>query len=103
MDKLYVPLLILLSSLAGYLCLRRMWGIQREDVLAAIRRSLEFVGCWMLVHAANLLFGIVLILLIRRFTGFFISMYILNSMMVLFYTLLQALVVYHLWHDSRRK
>lgn len=103
MDKLYVPLLILLSSLAGYFYARRRWSIQRGDVLQAIQRSLEFIGCWMLVYGANVLFGLLMILLIRRLTGFFISAYILNSVMLAFFTLLQALAAYHLWHTCRQK
>ncbi|MCS6831644.1 MAG: hypothetical protein RMM08_13705 [Armatimonadota bacterium] len=97
MDKLYVPVLILLTSLIGYLGARRVWRTQREQVTQAIQRSLEFIGCWMLVYGANLLLGAVLILLIRRLTGFFISVYVLNSVMLVLFSLLQALVVYHLW------
>lgn len=103
MDKLVVPLLILLSSLAGYLYARRVWRIQRRDVLQAIRGALEFIGCWMLVYGANVLLGLMLILLIRRLTGFFISLYTLNSVMLVFFTLLQALAAYHLWLMGRKR
>lgn len=103
MDKLYVPLLILLTSLAGYFCARRMWHIQREDIVRAIQRALEFIGCWVLVYIANLLFGLVLILLIRRLTGFFVSLYVLNSIILVLFTLLQALVAHHLWQRDRRQ
>jgi hypothetical protein len=103
MDKLYVPLLILLSSLAGYLYAKRRWHLQRQDVMQAIQAALELIGCWILVYGANVLFGLVLILLIRRLTGFFISAYVLNSMMLVFFTLLQALVTYHLWQRGKQK
>ncbi len=97
MDKLYVPLLIVLTSCLGYLYMRRRSGIRRRDVWQAVAESLEFVGCWVLVYGANLLFGLTAILLIRRLTGFFISLYVLNSLMLTLLTLLQALVIYHLW------
>lgn len=103
MDKLYLPLLILFSSLVGYLYARRRWNVQRKDVLQAFRMSLEFIGCWMLVYGANLVLGLVLVLLIRRLTGFFISAYILNSVMLVLFTLLQALVAYHLWCTNGRR
>ncbi|GIV17488.1 MAG: hypothetical protein KatS3mg022_2923 [Armatimonadota bacterium] len=103
MDKLYVPLLILLSSFAGYLYARQVWRIQREDIAQAIQGALEFIGCWMLVYIANLLFGLVLIVLIRRLTGFFISLYVLNSIMLVLFTLFQALVAYHLWQRDRKQ
>ncbi|MGC8782841.1 MAG: hypothetical protein ACP5RN_00435 [Armatimonadota bacterium] len=103
MDKLYVPLLVLLSSLAGYFGARRIWHIQRRDVMQAVRGALESIGCWILVYSANMLFGLVLILLVRRLTGFFISVYVLNSIMLVLFTLLQALIIYHLWQRGRHK
>ncbi|GIV21343.1 MAG: hypothetical protein KatS3mg023_3094 [Armatimonadota bacterium] len=103
MDKLYVPLLILFSSLVGYFYARRRWHLQRQDVVRAIQGALEFIGCWILVYGANVLFGLVLILLIRRLTGFFISAYVLNSIMLVLFTLLQALVAHHLWQRDRQK
>lgn len=103
MDKLYVPLLILFGSLIGYLYARRRWHLQRRDVVQAIQGALELIGCWILVYGANVLFGLVLILLIRRLTGFFISAYVLNSMMLVLFTLLQALVAYQLWQRGGQK
>jgi len=100
MDKLYVPLLILLSSACGYLYARRRWSVGEPTLRQAIRTSLELIGCWMLVYGANLLFGLLLILLIRRLTGFFISLYVLNGIMLVLLTVLQALVFYYLWRSS---
>jgi hypothetical protein len=101
MDKLYVPLLILLSSAFGYLYARRRWGIDGANLRQAFRTALELIGCWIVVYGANLLFGLVLILLIRRLTGFFISLYVLNDIMLVLLTVLQALVFYHLWRGGR--
>ncbi|MEJ5250545.1 MAG: hypothetical protein HPY54_03290 [Chthonomonadetes bacterium] len=101
MDRLYVPLLILLTSCFAYLYMRRRSGIRGRDVWQAVAESLEFIGCWVLVYGANLLFGLVAILLIRRLTGFFISVYVFKSLMLTLLTLLQALVIYHLWRRRR--
>ncbi len=100
MDKLYVPLLILMTSAFGYLYARRGWGVGGASLRQALRTALELIGCWMLVYGANLLFGLMLILLIRRLTGFFISLYVLNGIMLVLLTVLQALVFYHLWRSS---
>jgi hypothetical protein len=102
MDKLYVPLLVLMTSAFGYLLARRRWGTQSQHLRQAVRTTLELIGCWVLVYGVNLLFGLVLILLIRRFTGFFISVYVLGGLMPVLFTVLQALVFYHLWRTSRK-
>ncbi len=101
MDKLYVPLLILLSSACGYLYARRRWGVRGANLRQAFCTALELIGCWMLVYGANLLFGLILILLFRALTGFFISVYVLTGVMLVFLTLLQALVFYHLWRGGK--
>lgn len=103
MDKLYVPLLILLTSLIGYLYAVRALRVGRHDLVRAVGGALEFIGCWMLVYGANTLCGLVLILLIRRLTGFFISVYVLGGIVMTLFTFLQALVAYHLWRVSGRK
>jgi hypothetical protein len=101
MDKLYVPLLILMTSAFGYLYVQRRWGVGGASLRQAFCTALELIGCWMLVYGANLLFGLMLILLIRRLTGFFISLYVLNGIMLILLTVLQALVFYHLWRGGR--
>jgi heme/copper-type cytochrome/quinol oxidase subunit 3 len=102
MDKLYVPLLILMTSAFGYLYAQRRWGVGTASLQQALRSTLELVGCWILVYAANLLFGLALILLLRRLTGFFVSVYVLGGLMPLLFTVLQALVFYHLWQSGRK-
>lgn len=103
MDRLYAPLLVVLTSLLGYFYVRHRWRVERQDVTQAFGAAMELVGCWVMVYTANLLLGLVLILLIRRVTGFFISVYVLKSMMLTFFTVLQAMVIYHLWRSDRRK
>lgn len=103
MDRLYAPLLVVLTSLLGYFYVRRRWRVDCQDVTQALGAAMELVGCWVVVYAANLLLGLVLILLIRRVTGFFISLYVLKGMMLTFFTVLQAMVFYYLWRSDRRK
>lgn len=103
MDRLYAPLLVVLTSLFGYFYARRRWRVERQDVTQAFSAAMELIGCWVLVYAANLLLGLVLILLIRRTTGFFISLYVLKGTMLTFFTVLQAMIFYHLWRSERRK
>lgn len=103
MDRLYAPLLVVLTSLLGYFYVRRRWRIDRQDVTQAFGAAMELVGCWVVVYAVNLLLGLVLILLIRRVTDFFISLYVLKGTMLAFFTVLQAVVFYYLWRSDRRK
>ncbi len=101
MDKFYVLALMLATSAIYYLLARRSLPLQRGDVKQAVYRALEFIGCWVLVYLGNALFGLVLIFFIRRLTGFFISVYILNGLMFALFTAFQALVLYHLWLAKR--
>lgn len=103
MDKLYVPLLVLLTSLIGYWYIRRRLSLEPGDIKQAIGSTLEFIGCWVMVYTANLLVGLIAVLLIRGITGFFISVYVLKGVMLVLFTLLQALVLYHLWCRGRRQ
>lgn len=103
MDRLYAPLLVLLTSLLGYLYARSKWGLTYRDAMQALGAGLEFIGCWVLVYAVNLLLGLVLILLIRRVTGLFISVYVLKSLMFTLFTALQALIAYHVWLMVRQR
>lgn len=103
MHKLYVPLLIVFTSLVGYLYTKRTLRFDRSDLRRAINGTLECIGCWVVVYGANILFGLALILLIRQLTGFFISLYVLKSVLLVLFTLSQALVLYHLWCVHRRE
>lgn len=103
MDKLYVPLLVLLTSLIGYWYTKRRLPLAPGDIRQAIANALELIGCWVVVYTANLLVGLVAIQLIRGITGFFISVYVLKGVMLVLFTILQALVLYHLWCRGRRQ
>lgn len=102
MDKAYVPLLVLMTSAAMYLWARYRWRLRREQAVRALWQTSEFIGCWVVVYLLNLLFGAVVILLVRWVANFFISLYTLGSVMLALFTLLQALWIYHLWLERRR-
>lgn len=101
MDKAAVPLLIGITSLVGYLFARRWWHADRARLVSAWHGAMEALGCWVVVYLANLLLGATLILIIRLLTGFFISLYVLGGVMLVLFSVLQALVLYHLWRQSR--
>lgn len=96
-----VPLLVLFTSATGYLFARWAWRVDRARLTEACYSGLEALGCWVAVYFANLLVGAVLVLLVRLLTGWFISVYVLGSAMLAFWSLLQALVFYHLWRQRR--
>lgn len=101
MDKLYVPLLVMFTSLVGYYVLAIRWQVQKGDFKQALLGAVEFVGFWVLVYVANALFGLIVILSVRQLTGFFISAYILKDIMFMLFTFLQALVFWQLWNATR--
>ncbi len=101
MDKLYVIALIVATCVLFYVVAQRRLRLQRGDLIQAVYRALEFIGCWVLVYIGNVVLGILLIMLIRRLTGFFISLYILDGLIMSLFTAFQALVLYHLWLAKR--
>lgn len=101
MDKAAIPLLIGITSILGYLFARRWWGADCTRLVRAWHGAMEVLGCWVVVYFANLLLGATFILLFRLLTGFFISLYVLGSVMLALFSVLQALVFYHLWRQSR--
>lgn len=103
MDKLYIPFLILLTTVGGYLLFRRRLNVTKRELLQAICSGLELIGCWITVYVANLFLAFVIILLVRKLTGFFISLYILEGSVLVWLTFLQALFFFHLWRLSGRR
>ncbi|MCS6950171.1 MAG: hypothetical protein RMM06_07225 [Armatimonadota bacterium] len=101
MDKAMVPLLILLTSVLGYGVARRLWQVDRASLARAWHRAMELLGCWALVYLANLFVGATFILLIRLLTDHFVSLYVLGSIMLILWSVLQALVFYFLWRERQ--
>jgi hypothetical protein len=75
-DALYLIGLVALTSALLWLAGRRGLGLDSIGLRRALPRLLEWVGLTVLLYVLNLLTGFALVLLLRKLTGSFISMYV---------------------------
>ena len=95
MDALYLIGLVALTSALLWLVGRRRLGL-RAPLRPALERLLEWVGLSVLFYALNLLIGFALVLLLRKVTGSFISMYVNTDATLALLAAFQA-VVFQWW------
>jgi len=97
---LLIVAIVLATSLALLVLGRRArwsWrGLGRAGVVA-----LETVGATALLFAANLALGFVAVLLGRRFTPFYASLYVVSDVSLLILSLLQAVILQAWRHVPR--
>jgi hypothetical protein len=92
MDTLYLIGLVALTSALVWVAGRRFLGLPTSLLRPALRRLLEWVGLTVLLYALNLFAGFVLVLVLRRLTGSFVSMYVNTDATLALLSAFQALV-----------
>ena len=91
-DALYLIGLVALTSGLVWVAGRRLLRLQTSVLRPALRRLLEWVGLTVLLYALNLFAGFALVLLLRKLTGSFVSMYINTDVTLVLLSAFQALV-----------
>ena len=76
MDALYLIGLVALTSGLVWGIGRRGLGLRSSAVRPALVRLLEWVGLSVALYAVNLFVGFVAVLVLRKLTGSFVSMYV---------------------------
>jgi hypothetical protein len=92
--------LVACTSLAAYWLGARALGLPRRRLGAATRRMLECVGLTLVFFAANLALALLAIVAARRLTRGFVSLYLVNDLVLVALSLLQALVFAWWWESS---
>jgi hypothetical protein len=90
-DSLYLTGLVALTSGLVWLAGRRR-GLDQAAVRPALGRLLEWLGLAVAFYVFNLLTGFAAVLLLRRLTGSFISMYVNADATLALFSAFQALV-----------
>jgi hypothetical protein len=98
MSGFYLLTLCALTT-AVALWLGRRRGLALSPLSAAFGRVLECVGLAVLLFAANVLLGMVLVLALRAVTGRFLSLYANTDITLLVLALLQA-VLLQAWQET---
>lgn len=99
MEHWLVPLLVALTSSAGYWAGSRRLGLAAGALPAAAGRALEAVGAALLFFAANAALSVLLVLGVRSLTDSFLSLHELSLWILLVLSLFQALI-FQAWRES---
>lgn len=92
MDSLYLIGLVALTSGLAWWAGRRRLGLSPSALRPALLRLLEWIGLTALFYALNLCTGVALVLVLRKLTDSFVSMYINTDTTLGLLSAFQALV-----------
>ena len=93
LESLYVLGLVMASSLVAGVLARRVFGLRAGALRPALVRLLEWAGLTVGFYALNLLLGVVLVVLLRKVRGGFVSLYLNTDNTILMLSALQAAVL----------
>jgi hypothetical protein len=101
-EALYFLFLLGVTSAAAFALGRRRWGLGGETLRGAIGRLLECAGLAVLFFLANLAAGFATVLVLRRLTGAFLSLYV-NTDPALFTLSIAQAVLFQWWRAGERR
>ena len=98
MGELFLLILLGLTSVGAYLIGRRR-GLSWTEFRRAFGKMLESIGISLVFFLVNLGLGVGIILAIRTFTPWFVSLYLADNAVLLVLSLLQGLT-FQWWRAS---
>ena len=93
MEEAFLPVVFALTSLALWLAAGRGLGLGATSIRSAAARALECMGLTVALAAVNIAAGIVLVMILRRVTGRFVSLYLNTDLVILVFALVQAVAL----------
>src|SRR6185369_1169188 len=100
MEVLVAIFLAVLTSAIAWRLSKRAWG-SAGSLTEAAGALLDWAGLFSLFFAANMALGVLLILVIRSVTPFFVSLYLLDNGLSLILSAVQAFLFLHWWKGVR--
>src|SRR5215813_2376963 len=97
-----LAMVISLTSIGAYLVGVKWLGLAAQLLKRALDKMLECIGAIVLFVVLNVVLGTTIILTIRILTGKFISVYVMNDVAWLGFSLLQG-VTFQWWRELNRK
>jgi len=98
MHRVVLAAALLLTCLGGYLLGRRRHGLSPGGLRDAVAATLETIGLGVLFLGANAGLVLLLLLVLRAWSGRFVSVYEIDGATIAAVSLLQALL-YRWWRD----
>jgi hypothetical protein len=97
MELIFVTVLVAVTSVFGYGIARRFQRLTAGSLMKAIGSLLDWAGLFTLFMAANLTLGFLIVIVFRELTLRFVSLYQLESVLLLILSAAQAFVFCQ-WH-----
>jgi energy-converting hydrogenase Eha subunit E len=91
-DQIFLLLLTVATSLGAVVVGVRVLGLVRARLKTAVHCALELVGVSVVFFVVNLIVALPVILAVRAFTSQFLSVYLLNDLMLIVLSTLQGIV-----------
>jgi hypothetical protein len=92
MDQIFLPLLIGTTSVAALVMGVRGLGLSWTRLKVGVQCALEAVGASVVFLFVNLAVGLPIILAVRALTNQFVSVYLLNDVMLVVLSTVQGMV-----------
>ncbi len=100
MESIFAFIIVAVTSVTAYQFTVWKRAAAAEAMSAALTSFFECVGAFVFFLIANVMFGAIVILLIRRLTSVFVPLYALENLLLLLLSAVQGLL-FQLWwkHD----
>ena len=95
MNSIFIFVLVIFTSWISYQATKHR--ADATNLRLALLAFLECVGMFVMFFVANVVLGALLVLILRTFTGRFLSIYILGNMLLVILSAVQAFVFHHRW------
>lgn len=102
MAAIFIVAVLITSSIAAVAFAQWSLGVSVKLLPTAARRTLEFMGLWLLCLGLNVALGTAAILMFRTVTSRFVSVYLVNDVSLLIFSAIQASTL-HGWLLSIRR
>jgi hypothetical protein len=99
MMNMILPAVVVASSVGAYFLARRRLDVR--PIAEAAQMLVDCIGVSVLFLAFNLIAGALTILFVRRVTFVFVSLYSLDSPILLVFSVAQGLVFRFLWPEDQ--
>jgi len=99
LEDVLVLSIVAVTTLLAYAVGRKMFGRSARSLAQAWAQLMECVGAFCLFLSVNMVIGVAVILILRATTPRFISMYILDDVMLIILSAVQGLA-FRLWWRS---
>jgi hypothetical protein len=99
LDQVFLPLLIATTSVAAVVIGMSGFGLSRAGLRIGMQRALELIGASVVFFLLNLAVGLPIILAVRTLTSGFVSVYVLNDLMLVVLSAVQG-IVFCCWRRS---